>query len=88
MIIIKINKNIITYEENGELVLLNMVENSFFALDRFSTYIWSEIKEEKNIERVINKVSKECNMEEEVVRKDISSFVLELEKVGILVING
>ncbi|MDN3233554.1 PqqD family protein [Priestia megaterium] len=81
---VSINKDLIVYEEEGEILLINMKENTFHSLDAISSIIWRKIEHFKKITDVINYIYENSDGEKEVITKDINEFVLNLEKVGVL----
>ncbi|HDR4911451.1 PqqD family protein [Bacillus cereus] len=83
-----INKELIVYKENNEIVLLNMIRNNFYTLDYVGSIIWNKIEELSNLEKVINAVSEEFDEEEDVIKDEILEFVLNLQNIDAIEING
>lgn len=86
MIILKvsINKDLIVYEEEGEILLINMRKNTFHSLDAISSIIWRKIEEFKKITDVIDYIYENSDGEKNIITKDINEFVFYLEKIGVL----
>ncbi len=82
------NKELIVYKENNEIVLLNMIRNNFYTLDYVGSIIWNKIEELSNLEKVINAVSEEFDEEEDVIKDEILEFVLNLQNIDAIEING
>ncbi|MED2186759.1 PqqD family protein [Bacillus wiedmannii] len=81
---ILLNKDLLVYEENNEMILINMVKNKFYALDYMGAVIWKEIVREKNVKKIIEYICKEFNAEYQEVEDDILNFIFELKKAGVI----
>ncbi|WP_283751092.1 PqqD family protein [Bacillus cereus] len=84
MLRILLNKDLLVYEENNEMILINMVKNKFYALDYMGTVIWKEIVREKNVKKIIEYICNEFNAEYQEVEDDILNFIFELKKAGVI----
>ncbi|HDR4911448.1 PqqD family protein [Bacillus cereus] len=84
---IKLNKDLIVFEEDEEILLINMKENTFHSLDSISSIIWNKIEEYKQVDDVINFISENSDGEKGIIRKDITEFIYNLEKVGVIEID-
>lgn len=80
----KINKNVIIYKENDEVLLINMMTNQFYALDEISTYVWNEIMEGKKPLEIIHQLTLKFPEDAENIKHDINSFVHSLIKKKII----
>jgi Coenzyme PQQ synthesis protein D (PqqD) len=85
---IKIDKDVIVYEENNEIILINMVRNKFYALDEFSSYVWRKIEELKEFSLLVDNLCIKYQESYSVIEKDMKEFVDQLEKVGVIKIHG
>ncbi|MGM1034813.1 MAG: PqqD family protein [Bacillota bacterium] len=85
-----INKDVIVYEENSEIILINMMKNNFYALDSLGSVIWKKIYELKSEEltSVIDYIHENFDVDREIVENDISEFITALEKIGVLKIHA
>jgi len=84
---IKLNKDLIVFEEDEEILLINMKENTFHSLDSISSIIWNKIEEYKQVDDVIKFISENSDGEKGIIRKDITEFIYNLEKVGVIEID-
>ncbi|MFK4378142.1 hypothetical protein ABH948_003549 [Bacillus sp. RC218] len=84
---IKLNKDLIVFEEDEEILLINMKENTFHSLDSISSIIWNKIEEYKQVDDVIKFISENSDGEKKIIRKDITEFIYNLEKVGVIEID-
>ncbi|MGQ8847946.1 PqqD family protein [Bacillus sp. TSA_125.2] len=79
-----LNKDLLVYEENNEMILINMVKNNFYALDYMGTVIWKKMVNCEDVKKVIEYVCSEFNAEYQEVEEDTLNFIFELEKVGVI----
>ncbi|PFN00478.1 PqqD family protein [Bacillus cereus] len=83
----RLNKDLIVFEEDKEILLINMRENTFYSLDSIGSIIWRKIEEYKRIDKVIDYICVNSNVEKDTVEKDVTEFVYDLEKVGVIEIE-
>ncbi|WDF50314.1 PqqD family protein [Paenibacillus sp. KACC 21273] len=81
----KINKHLIVYEEDEEIILLNLVDNKFFALDFISSIFWKQINLEKENKEIVDYISKQFEVTKEQVQKDLEIFLRDLKKSGVII---
>lgn len=81
---IVIDKDVIVYEEDNEIILINMIKNTFHGLDTTGTIIWKKIEQSRNFSEIVDLVSKEFDITKEVINQDTKVFIYELEKIGVL----
>ncbi|MFP7416622.1 PqqD family protein [Priestia filamentosa] len=81
---VSINRDLIVYEEDDEILLINMKKNTFHSLDAISSIIWKKIEFYKKIDDVIEFIYQNSDGEKEIITKDIQEFVINLERVGVL----
>ncbi|WEZ20688.2 PqqD family protein [Bacillus subtilis] len=81
---VKVHKDVIVYEEDGEIILVNMIKNKFYTLDNFSSYIWTKFSEFNDIAKLIDFISGEYKVDKITVKKDIRDFIYDLARVGIV----
>lgn len=81
---VKVHKDVIVYEEDGEIILVNMIKNKFYTLDNFSSYIWTKFSEFNDIAKLIDFISGEYKVDKITIKKDIRDFIYDLARVGIV----
>ena len=81
---ITVNKDVISYEENDELILVNMNSNTFFALDYVGTIIWKVLEQECEQAVVIKKLEETFHVKYSEIKDDVEEFLKELKKVGVI----
>ncbi|MCH4567503.1 PqqD family protein [Bacillus sp. ES1-5] len=81
---ISVNKDVIVYEENNEIILVNMIKNNFYALDHTGSEIWKKIELLSEVTKVIDSIFQEFDGEREVIKNEIMDFIFNLEKAGVI----
>ncbi len=84
---ISINKHLVVYEEEDEIILLNLVANNFYALDNISSIFWNQIKEGENEVDIVASISSLFEVSKERVTEDLQNFLISLEKAGVITIE-
>jgi len=82
---VKFPDTVFAQEVDGEMVLLDMNTENYFGLDEVGTSIWQAIEEnEGELQKVFRALLDQYDVEEDVLRKDLSVFVDKLEKSGLV----
>ena len=71
-------------EVDGEMVLLDMNSENYFGLDAVGTDIWQSMQEKATLQEVLEVLLDQYEVEEEVLKKDLVSFVEKLEESGLV----
>ncbi len=71
-------------EVDGEMVLLDMESENYFGLDEVGTAIWQAMQEHGNLKEVFDDLLKQYDVEEEVLKNDLSDFVGKLVESGLV----
>ena len=69
---------------NGELVFLNLDNESYFGLDEVGTVIWNEITSTDNIETAYNNLLEKFDVSPDRLKKDLESLINKMIENGIL----
>ena len=75
-------------EVDGEMVLLDMNSENYFGLDGVGTDIWQAIEEKKVLQEVLDTLLEQYDAEEEVLKKDLITFVQKLEESGLVKVES
>jgi len=67
-----------------ELVIMTQNGEKIHSFEDSALLIWKFIKEEIIPEKIISELIKEYDVEEDLARKDLSAFIIELQQKGIL----
>jgi len=72
-------------EVDGEMVLLDMNSENYFGLDEVGTSIWQAIeKYEGDLQKVLSDLMEQYDVEDEILKKDLRSFVDKLVENGLV----
>jgi len=71
-------------EVDGEMVLLDMNSENYFGLDEVGTAIWQAIQDKENLKEVFEVLLEQYEVEEDVLKKDLVTFVEKLEESGLI----
>ncbi len=71
-------------EVDGEMVLLDMNSENYFGLDEVGTAIWQAMQENGDLKEVFNTLLAQYDVEEEVLKTDLFSFVGKLVESGLV----
>ena len=71
-------------EVDGEMVLLDMNSENYFGLDAVGTDIWQAMQEKENLKEVFEILLEQYEVEEDVLKKDLITFVEKLEESGLV----
>ena len=67
-----------------ELVLLNMKDQRYFALDDVGTAVWRLLLEHKDLEAVADRLCAEYDVDGPTVRNDLSILIQKLQDAGLV----
>ena len=71
-------------EVDGEMVLLDMNSENYFGLDEVGTAIWQAMQEKESLKEVLEVLLEQYEVEEDVLKKDLATFVEKLEESGLV----
>ena len=80
----KINKNIIARDIQGDTVLLNMITGDYFSLNSVGTDIYNCIVEEMDQSSILSFLMEKYDINSEFLTKDTVSLLSELRENNIL----
>ena len=69
---------------NGEIIFLNLDNESYYGLDNTGSLIWKELMNTKNIENAYNNLLEVFDVTPRKLRDDLESLLKELEKNGVV----
>lgn len=80
-----VKDTVFAQEVDGEMVLLDMNSENYFGLDAVGTDIWQAIeKYEGDLQEVLSDLMEQYDVEEEVLKKDLTAFVDKLVENGLV----
>lgn len=84
---VKIGKQVVFREINGELVLLNLKSGFYFGLDPVGSRMWLLLKDHERLNRVLKLLLQEYSIEENACRNDLLKLVTSLQKSGLIEVS-
>lgn len=82
--IYKKSKEIEYNNTDEETVILIVKTGEFFSLNKTGASIFNLVNEKNDFETIIKKMSKKYQTEDNIIRKDVTSFLKELLKKRII----
>lgn len=82
---VKLSENVLMQKVADEAVLLDLDSQSYFGLDPVATVIWEEISAGSMEAAVVERITREFEVETEVARRDLRAFLQKLEDDKLIV---
>jgi len=74
-------------ELDGEGVILNLENEQYYGLDTVATRMWVLLSTFPNILDVYNSLLNDYHVDPEILKNDLTEFVLQLSKQGLIEIS-
>jgi hypothetical protein len=81
---ITISADALFQEVSGETVILDLKSEQYFGLDEIGTRIWQLLQTNDSTEQIYQTLVSEFDAEPERLQSDLSSFLDELTKAGLV----
>ena len=81
---VRVSKDVIVQELEGEAILLNMQDGMFFGLNPVARRMWELLTELEESEKVLNRLLEEYDTSEEQLRRDLKDFIDKLLSKGLI----
>ena len=75
---VRFAESLFAQEIDGELVLLDMRDESYYGLDPVAAEIWRRLREGRTPEELSRELTELYEVDEATVRRDLERFLLEL----------
>jgi Coenzyme PQQ synthesis protein D (PqqD) len=75
---VRIRKDVVFRDLDGELVLLNLRTGVYFGLDRVGTRIWGLIADERSLGEIVGELTAEYEVDAGTCEADVAQFVATL----------
>lgn len=72
---------------DGEEVILHSGSEKYFGLNEVGTRLWESLEEPRTIDELVVGIREEFDVSEEQSRKDVESFVADLEAADLVEIS-
>ncbi len=69
---------------NGEIVFLNLDNESYYGLDNTGSIFWNELTSNNNIKTAYNNLLKQFDVTPQKLKKDLNSLLKDLKNNGIV----
>ena len=69
---------------NGEIVFLNLDNESYYGLDEVGSVIWDEITTTENLDTAFNNLLDKFDVTPDKLRKDLETLLEQMVENGIL----
>ncbi|MFB2919729.1 PqqD family protein [Aerosakkonema funiforme] len=79
-----IPSNVLAQELGGELVLLNMENETYYSLNKVGSRMWQFLAEKGDIETATQQLLQIFAVEESTLRQDVAKLIDELVQEGLL----
>jgi hypothetical protein len=81
---VRIAEDVVFRDLAGEAVILNLATGTYFGLDGVGTRIWHLIAEHGSMERIVETVVAEYDVDEGRLRADLAALLAELRDGGLV----
>jgi hypothetical protein len=85
---VRIPDDVVFRDLAGEAVILNLATGTYFGLDAVGTRIWHLLAEHGSVERVVEIVLSEYDVDEARLRRDVDALTSELRDRGLVSIDA
>jgi hypothetical protein len=72
---------------DGEEVILHKASENYFGLNAVGTQLWESLEEPRTIDDLVTTIREEFDVSEEQSRKDVESFVDDLEAADLVEVS-
>jgi hypothetical protein len=79
-----IPEKVLMQDLDGETVLLNLDNGHYYGLDEIGSTVWKQMMEGKSVEECIPLLLTEYEVDEAVLRTDLSSLLNDLCEQGLV----
>jgi hypothetical protein len=83
--LVKPKPSVVFQEVEGEMVLLDLDRETYFALDPVGTRCWQLLAEHGDIERIVATMVAEYDTDEDTLREDLGALLEQLESAELVV---
>jgi hypothetical protein len=84
---VRIPPDVLVQELDGESVILNVVTERYFGLDRIGTCMWTALTTLESIEAAYGSLLAHFDVDAKQLRQDLESLITELVDHGLLDIH-
>jgi hypothetical protein len=81
---IRISKDVLAQELDGETVLLELASDRYFGLDAVGTRVWQLLNDGQGQSAMVDTLLDEYEVEREALERDISELLDRLSGAGLI----
>lgn len=85
---LQISDDVVFRELEGEAVILNLATGTYFGLDRVGTRIWQLIAEDGRVEKIVDAMLAEYQVDEGQLRRDLHEVIGRLREKGLITVDA
>jgi len=82
---VTVSPEVLSRELEGEMVLLNLQNESYYGLDEVATKMWQLLHEDGDVEHALQELLDLYDVDEATLRDDMSKFLATLMEASLLV---
>ena len=75
-------------EVDGEAVLLNLNNKSYFGLDEISTHMWGVLTRSASIQEAYDILLIDYDVSPKKLRGDLQAFIAHLRQLGLIMVTA
>ena len=81
---LKRNPDLVAAEMDGDVVMMSVESGAYFGLTGIAPQIWEALETPKTFEDLLGKMFSLYEVEDEVLRADLTTFVADMQKNGLI----
>ena len=85
---VSVPSNTLFQELEGQVVLVNIQNESYYSLNPVGAQMWKLLSEQGDVETVCQQLLKKYSVDESTLRQDLANLVNELAAEGLLTITS
>ena len=75
---------LVAADMDGEKVMLNIEKGSYYGLNSIGSHIWELLASPRTIQELVDVLTKEYSVEQEICQRDILLFINKLYDQGLV----
>jgi hypothetical protein len=84
---ISLSPDVISQEVSGETVLLDLKSENYFGLDAVGTRIWQLIRDNGDLQVILETILDEFDADEARIRGDLDALLSEIADLGLITVT-
>ena len=84
---IKISKDVLFRELEGEAVMLNPQNGVYFGLNQMGTILWALMQKQSRLSDILKSMTEQYEIDSKICQEDLFRFVSHLEKNQLIEVH-